>query len=98
MVLNTFISPPYLNAAERVAEEFNLRGFSTDDPSKTEELVNRISQIIKETMEGNLVVKVDQPRDIFDEMEIQWCDPEMEDELRRLYGDGGDGALQNQIT
>lgn len=94
MTLNTLTIPPYLEAAQRISDELELRRFTTDDPSKSEGLIESIAQIIKKTMEGNLVVGGGGSPD------VSRSDPEIEDEIGRLPGtnDGWDNDLQNQIT
>lgn len=95
MTLNTLTIPPYLEAAQRISDELELRGFTTDNPSLAEGLTECLAQIIQETMEGNLIIGGEEPPDI----NIQRSDPEIEDEVGRLPGaDGWEGDLQNQIT
>jgi hypothetical protein len=43
----------YREAAARILEELDSRGFTVEDPAKTDDLVNKITDIILETVRGN---------------------------------------------
>lgn len=43
----------YQVAAQRILEELDARGFTTDNPEQTTGLRDKITNIIKETVQGN---------------------------------------------
>jgi len=43
----------FQEAASRILEELTSRGFTVDDPDKIDGLVNKITNIILETVRGN---------------------------------------------
>jgi hypothetical protein len=91
-ILNT---PPYLDIANRIAEELNARGFTTDTPSQAVNLVERISEIIRNGIEGNLVVKVD---DGMDELfkDIPEYDESIIEELKWIANSNGWKSQMNE--
>lgn len=47
------LSNIYLEAANRVMDELEARGFSTEDPGSSYDLLETIAFIIKSTVDGN---------------------------------------------
>jgi hypothetical protein len=44
----------YLSAARAISQELDERGFSTEDSSKTDGLVEKMAEIIQQEIEGNV--------------------------------------------
>lgn len=66
----------YLNAALSILSEMESRGFSTDDPEKSEGFLLKMVEIIKTSIEGNVSISDDSDEidRIFTEMEIKELD------------------------
>lgn len=101
----------YLEAAKRIQNELDSRGFTTENPESIQGLTEKIAEIILQTVQGNTNYATETP--VF---ECGCCrlpplpDPELEDLLRQLStqmpeppatkykgNDGWEGDLQNQM-
>lgn len=82
----------YLLAARAIAQELAARGFSTEDPTKAEGFVERITEIIQQEIEGNVkwaFVGLPDPNEIA-----------LENLIRNLTAEelaGIEGDLENQM-
>ncbi len=89
----------YLEAAHKITEELDARGFTTDNPENADNLEMVIAEIIQNTIRGNTNFSVaDGPK------EYEPTDAEMEEMLSELLResearqccDGWEGDLTNQ--
>lgn len=93
----------YLEAAERIVQELETRGFTTETSENSENLEMVIAEIIQKTLQGNTnFVTVPDPCEPTDE-EVEALMRELEREVSspppppHKGNDGWDGDLQNQM-